>query len=112
MNVQSVKEMQKHYHLSEKRMNDSRDAMEAAHKAIEADAPGRKSIFEKRIAEIVGANMGSWYEAEDFAQAFFCEGKWENVFIEFYSDELKFQNFMSEWRQKDYGTYLRGEKQQ
>ena len=45
-------------------MKKIRDAMDAAQRAIEADIPGRRSHFEHKLADIVGALEGNYYVGE------------------------------------------------
>lgn len=91
----TIQELKKAYKLSENQMKQIRDAMEIAYKSIQIDMPGRQSSFEHRIEKIVGADEGNWYIAEDFAQAFYAEHKWPEVFLDFYSSDAKFKSFLN-----------------
>ena len=46
---------------------------ETSQRAIEADIPGRRSHFEHKLADIVGALEGNYYVGEEFAEAYFNE---------------------------------------
>ena len=94
----TVKELTKNYNLNEEQMKKIRDAMDAAQRAIEADVPGRQSHFEHKLADIVGALEGNYYVGEEFAEAYFNERKWVDVFLNFYGNEPKFQDLVKEWR--------------
>lgn len=94
----TLKELKKNYNLNEEQMKKIRDAMNVAQRAIEADVPGRRSHFEHKLAEIVGALEGNYYVGEEFAEAYFNERKWVDVFLNFYGNEPKFQDLVKEWR--------------
>ena len=96
----TVEQLKKAYKLNEGQMKEIRDAMEIADRAIQGDMPGRKSSFESRMARIVGENEVNWFVAEEFAQAFFIESKWQSVFRDFYASELKFKSFMEDWEKE------------
>ena len=50
-------------------MKKIRDAMDVAEKAIEADVPGRRSHYEHKLADIVGALEGNYYVGEEIGRA-------------------------------------------
>lgn len=77
----TIKELKKDYKLNDEQMKKIRDAMDVAEKAIEADVPGRRSHYEHKLADIVGALEGNYYVGEEFAEAYFNERKWINVFL-------------------------------
>ena len=94
----TVKELKKNYKLNEEQMMKIRDAMVAAQRAIEADVPGCQSHFEHKLANIVGALEGNNYVGEEFAEAYFRERKWVDVFLSFYGNDLKFRDLVEKWR--------------
>lgn len=94
----TIKELKKNYGLSEEQMRQVRDAMEIAQKSIDVDAPGRRSRFENRLVKIVGAKEGNYFVGEEFAEAYFLERKWVDVFLDFYGDELKFRDTVEKWK--------------
>lgn len=97
MNI-TIEELKKNYDLNEEQMKQIRDAMEIAQKSIEIDAPERRSRFENRLVKIVGAQEGNYYVGEEFAEAYFLERKWVDVFLDFYGDELKFRDVVENWK--------------
>ena len=94
----TVKELKKNYKLNEEQMKEIRDAMDVAQRAIEADVPGCQSHFEHKLANIVGALEGNNYVGEEFAEAYFRERKWVDVFLSFYGNDLKFRDLVEKWR--------------
>ena len=94
----TIEELKKNYGLDEDQMRKIRDAMEIAQKSIVIDAPGRRSHFENRLAKIVGVQEGNYYIGEEFAEAYFLERKWVDVFLDFYGDELKFKDTVEMWK--------------
>ena len=94
----TVKELKNNYNLNEEQMKKIRDAMDVAQRAIEADVPGRRSYYEHKLADIVGACEGNYYVGEEFAEAYFWERKWVDVFLNFYGNDLKFRDLVEKWR--------------
>lgn len=90
----TIQELKKVYNLSDEQMEKIRDAMDFAYKAIQLDGPDCQSIFEHKIAEIVGAVEGDWHVAEEFALAFYSIGKWVDVFSEFYGSDLQYKDII------------------
>lgn len=104
----NVEKMRKTFHITEETYGKIMDLMDEVRAALKAGKEYDLFTFERKMKQIVRAPAGDpeydYHMVEEVAEAFLLDGRWEEVFLTLYKDELSQKSFIEDWYAKKYGA--------
>lgn len=102
-----IDQIKEAYHISDETLKKVMDLMDEVRGAIDRGEKYSLHTFERKMRRLVIPPVGEpeydHHMVEDVAYAFLLEGKWEEVFLTLYKDELPHKTFIENWYAEKYG---------
>lgn len=97
----NVERIRKTYHITDPTYKKVMDLMDEVRLALKNGENYYLGTFEQKMKELVVAPNGDpaydYHMVEDVAEAFLQDGRWKEVFLTLYKDELSQKSFIEDW---------------